>query len=152
MREPQDRSAFLLCALSKVCGPHRGACLPLSPSHSHSACVGDLWRLSPPAGERSSAGGRCETDRGPAPEKSCAHNPNLPAQGWCRALGTAFPSTTSFPMAPYSPPPPLRRCPLPFCPPSSCRNGCSSCWARTAPRHLLPRGVEWRVFDAMCRR
>ena len=28
MREPQDRSAFLLCALSKVCGPHRGACLP----------------------------------------------------------------------------------------------------------------------------
>ena len=126
MREPQDRSAFLLCALSKVCGPHRGACLPLSPSHSHSACVGDLWRLSPPAGERSSAGGRCETDRGPAPEKSCAHNPNLPAQGWCRALGTAFPSTTSFPMAPYSPPPPLRCCPLPFCPPSSCRNGCSS--------------------------
>ena len=77
MREPQDRSAFLLCALSKVCGPHRGACLPLSPSHSHSACVGDLWRLSPPAGERSSAGGRCEADRGPAPEKSCAHNPRL---------------------------------------------------------------------------
>ena len=92
MREPQDLSAFLLCALSKVCGPHRGACLPLSPSHSHSACVGDLWRLSPPAGERSSAGGRCETDRGPAPEKSCAHNPRLSL--FSRLL--CFPSHAAF--------------------------------------------------------
>jgi hypothetical protein len=146
VREPQDRSAFLLCALSKVCGPHRGACLPLSPSHSHSACVGDLWRLSPPAGERSSAGGRCETDRGPAPEKSCAHNPRL----------SLFSRLLCFPLPPLFLPNVCSMLRMQFY--SNCRhdNGRAPrahdrSWhhATLCPRHARPSPSPWKQPNRM---